>query len=176
MLQKLQFTMQNKILVISLFIFAILYFILNSKNKEMQPIAEKKPLYADTLIPRGQVLVPVEFANIAALAGLIDQYGIIDLYAGTENNSVLIARRVKVLKAPLNPNQYAVMVSESISQQIMKYRGPFLAVVQNRFTPPEKNIPKTDMQKSQAGLKRHRRDSKQNVEIEYYSNSDLGSE
>ena len=138
MFQNLRLTPQNKILFISFVIFITLYFILNAKNNKTPILAENIPLYADTLIPRGQVLVPIEFANTTALAGLIDHYGIIDLYSGSENNSILIASRVKILKAPLNPNQYAVMVSETLSQQIMKNKGPFLAVVQNRFSANEK--------------------------------------
>ncbi len=142
MFQNLQLTTQNKILLGSFVIFVMLYFYLNAKNKESPAPPENTPVFADTLIPRGQVLVPIELANIAALSGLIDQYGIIDLYGGTETNSTLIASRVKILKAPLNPSQYAVMVTEALSQEIMKLKGPFWAVVQNRFATADK--PKQD--------------------------------
>ena len=168
MLQNLQLTTQNKILLISVLTFVLLYFILNAKNKAAPLATEKKPLYADTLIPKGQVLVPLNFANIEALASLIDHYGIIDLYTGTENNSVLIASRIKILRAPLNPNQYAVMVTEDLSQEIMKYQGPFLAVVQNRFAQTENPIAKKDTKKLAAGFK----ERTQGIEIEYYTGAE----
>ena len=168
MLQNLRLTNQNKILLISIIIFVLLYFILNAKNKAAPPLAEKKPLYADTLIPKGQVLVPLELANITALSGLIDQYGIIDLYAGAENHGRLIASRVKILKAPLNPNQYAVMVTEALSQEIMKSKGPFWAVVQNRNTATEMATPEVEIKNAMNKTKT----PKQNIEIEYYSEAD----
>ena len=170
MFQNLQLNPQNKILLISFVIFVLLFFILKAKNKEAPVESENKPLYADTLIPKGQVLVPIVLANIEALAGLIDQYGIIDLYGGPENSSVLIASRVKILRAPLNPNQYAVMVTESLSQEIMKYKGPFWAVVQNRFSQSEKsdvkNKPEEQHLITKPAAKPDFQTSK--IEIEYY--------
>lgn len=170
MLQDLQLNPQNKILLISFVIFALLFFILKAKSKETPLESENRPLYADTLIPKGQVLVPVELANIAALAGLIDQYGIIDLYGGAENNSLLIASRVKILRAPLNPNQYAVMVTETLSQEIMKHKGPFWAVVQNRYNqsenPDAKNKSEEQHLITKPAAKSDFQTSK--IEIEYY--------
>lgn len=170
MFQGLNLNPQNKILLVSFVIFVLLYFILKAKNKEAPAASENKPLYADTLIPKGQVLVPIELANIEALSGLIDQYGIIDLYGGPENNLALIASRVKVLRAPLNPNQYAVMVTESLSQEIMKYKGPFWGVVQNRFTRSEKSEAKDKPEMQHSTTKPHTKSDFQTnkIEIEYY--------
>jgi|GEM_PF-4579727 len=177
MLRNLQLTHQNKILLISVVVFVLLYLILNAKNAAVPPAAEKKPLYADTLIPAGQVLVPLELANIATIASLINQYGIIDLYAGSENSTVLIASRIKILKAPLNPNQYAIMVSESLSEEIMKSKGPFWGVVQNpdvqnKNIQTEKSVAtvkvKTHVNKTKSRAKKKTR----KVEIEYYTGAE----
>lgn len=168
MFQSLQLNPQNKILLISFIIFILLYLVLKEKNKEPPVVTENKPLYADTLIPKGQVLVPIELANIEALTGLIDQYGIIDLYGGSENNSILIASRVKILRAPLNPNQYAVMVTETLSQEIMKYKGPFWAVVQNRFAQNKKSENKPDVQDSTIKPAAKPDFQTRKIEIEYY--------
>lgn len=43
-----------------------------------------------------------------------------------------LASKVKILRAPQNPNQYAVLVPENLSNHIMSLSGPFWAVVQNR--------------------------------------------
>lgn len=171
MLKNLQLTSQNKILIVSFSIFIILYFILSMKNKENPPVAKNYPVYADTLIPRGHVLIPIELVNIEAVSGLIDQYGIIDLYSGTDIDSVLIAGRVKVIRAPLNKNQYAVMVTESLSREIMKYKGPFFAVVQNRNmqnvkAPEKENLIKEKTEPLPAIRPRIQANQ---VEIEYYS-------
>ena len=167
----LHLSAQNKVLFGSLIIFAALYLILKSKNNEStaQSSSEKKPLYADTLIPKGQVLIPIELANVEAVAGLIDQFGIIDLYSSVENNSLLVANRVKILRAPLNPNQYAVMVPESESREIMKIKGPFFAVVQNRFAKETPTAIET-LQKSKPASSPliSKKKPNNNVEIEYY--------
>ncbi len=166
------FSTQNKALLIALVIFATLYFTVKSKNNETETTIsnEKKPLYADTLIPKGQVLIPIELANVAAVAGLIDQFGIVDLYSGSETGSVLIATRVKILRAPLNPNQYAVMIAETESPEIMKAKGPFFAVVQNRFAKNE-TLPAVlsnkMIQQPEKGLSKTPNIEKK-IEIEYF--------
>ena len=140
MFQNLKLTSQNKILITSFVVLLVLWGILSVKNKSAgeESVPEKnKTFYADTLIPKGFVLIPIELANVESVAGLIDQFGVVDLYSGPENNSVLVASRIKILRAPLNQNKYAVMVSETFSQELMKIKGPFLAVVQNRFAKEE---------------------------------------
>lgn len=136
MLQNLKLTSQNKILMVSFVALLTLWGILSMKTNgtaEESGPEKNKTFYADTLIPKGFVLIPIELANADAVAGLIDQYGVVDLYSGPENNSVLVASRIKILRAPLNQNKYAVMVPESFSQELMRIKGPLLAVVQNRF-------------------------------------------
>lgn len=173
MLSKLQISPQNKILAGSFIVFLTLYFTLNNR-------AEKKPpnetIYADTLIPKGYVLVPIELANLNAVAGLINQFGVIDLYGGdTEQNSVQIATRIKILRAPLNPNQYAVLVTENLSKQIMRFKGPFWASIQNRSTEPisqdhtkiaAQGLPASPV--LQPTLNKIKPQTLKNIEIEYY--------
>lgn len=152
-----------------------MFFIIYFKNKSKNHSIEKKPLYADTLIPKGYVLVPVELINIHAVRGLIDQYGLIDLYTGSENKSLKIASRIKLIRAPLNPNQYAVMVPEQLSREVMKYKDILWAVVLNRLTEdqPEsqnKHRPLTDHLIQQEFPKKNKLHS---VEIEYYQNEEI---
>lgn len=179
-MQNLNLTSQNKILIISFVVLLVLWLILTVKNNsatEESSSEKPKTFYADTLIPKGFVLIPIDLANVEAVAGLIDQFGIVDLYSGTENNSVLVANRVKILRAPLNQNKYAVMVTEASSHELIKIKGPFLAVVQNRFTKDvtrdnTKNATKNEVAKpaqsaSYSGLKKAQA-AKAQVEIEYY--------
>lgn len=179
-------TQQNKILLISFVVFLLLYVAIYTKNKSTVQKPDKKPLHADTLIPKGQVLVPVNLANIESIAGLIDQYGVIDLYAETDVGSNQIASRIKLIKAPLNPNQYAVMVSEHLSREIMKSKGPLWAVVQSRMNEPEpiKQIPPpipipqhTQIRPNHdtpasSKIKTRNTQSAQSIEIDYYQNQE----
>lgn len=140
-MKNLSLTQQNKILLVSFSLFILIYLILGKKPNS-EPREEKK-VYADTMIPKGFVLVPIELVNVEAVASLIDQFGVIDLYAGhpTEKGSYKLASKIKILRAPLNPNQYAVLAPELLSTRIMKAVGPFWAIVQNRATVSNYNEP-----------------------------------
>lgn len=163
MLKKVQLTSQNKILLISFSVFTLLYLILHFKSDVSEKSEPSKKISADTLIPRNHVLVPLEISNITTVGALIDQYGIIDLYSGYENSSNLIASKVKILKAPLNPNQYAVLVTENLSKEIMKAKGPFWAVVQNSILARE----------SFKSINNQKPKKVQTIEIEYQTDSNL---
>lgn len=130
---------QNKLLALSFLVFIVFALIYSwTKPKEKAQASEK--IYADTYIPKGYVLVPVELANFDSVSALVDQFGVIDLYAGAPQSegSIKIASRIKMLRAPLNPRLFAVLVSEKDSVSIMKKAGPFWAVVQNRQSFQEK--------------------------------------
>lgn len=123
---------QNKILLCS-FLFLMFVYILFGMKTEKAP-AKYNPVYADTLIPKGFVLIPVELANADSVSALMDQFGVVDLFTGTlsARGNKKIASKVKILRAPLNPNQFAVLVPDGLSQTIMNASGPFWAIVQNR--------------------------------------------
>ena len=170
MLKNNELTLQNKILIAALLLFIAVYFLVERWRPQPTAAEKQEPVYADTVIPRGHVLVPLEIANIQAVSGLIDKYGVIDLYAGSTNqqNSFLVASRIKVMRAPLNPNQYAVLVTELMSREIMKYRGPFWAVVQNRGNAASTQPPVARPLAPRIGPSKL---SPAKIEVEYYRGS-----
>lgn len=89
----------------------------------------------DTFIPKGFVLIPLELQNSDSLSSIIGEMGgVVDLYTvRTENHKggLKIGSRLKILKAPLNPQQYAVLVPEQQSHQVLAFTGPFMAVIQH---------------------------------------------
>lgn len=122
------------------FLGFIAFSLLYSFNRKENPAKPNDKIYADTFIPKGFVLIPIELANYESVSALIDQFGVIDLYAGAPQmaGSTKIASRVKMLRAPLNPNLFAILISENNSAGIMKRAGPFWAVVQSRQSVGEK--------------------------------------
>lgn len=124
---------QNKILLCS-FIFLIVVYLIFGLKTETVGQNKMEKIYADTMIPKGFVLIPIELANVDTVSALMGQFGVVDLFTGSMNQkgNRKLASKVKLLRAPLNPNQYAVLVPESLSQLIMSSSGPFWAVVQNR--------------------------------------------
>ena len=132
-MKNLKLSQQNKVLLLSFLILISAYLLFSPKKAET---SRGEKIYADTLIPAGHVLIPIELANADSVSALMDQYGVVDLYSGSINmvGAKKLASKVKILRAPLNPNQYAVLVPENLSNHIMSLSGPFWAVVQNRDT------------------------------------------
>jgi uncharacterized membrane protein len=106
------------------------------------------PIQADTIIPKGFILFPIQLENIDAIKGVINQFGVIDIYARTKNGSASkkLLSKVKIIQAPYNPDEYALLLPEYLSQKMMSEMGPFLGVIQNKsmkadFVVPESKHP-----------------------------------
>lgn len=101
----------------------------------------------DTFIPKGFVLIPIELQNADSLSSIVGQMGgVVDLYtvrSEGHKGGLKIGTRLKILKAPLNPQQYAVLVPELESSKVLAFAGPFMAVIQN---PDEKGAELTSHQ------------------------------
>ena len=110
-----------------------------SSSRTSKPQAESVE-DAATYIPDGFVLVPIEVANYESLDSIMGAFGVVDLFVGSDNPKVRprkVAERVKILRAPLNPSHFAVLVPDSESQKIVAYSGALTVVVQN----PKKSGP-----------------------------------
>lgn len=185
-----QMNLQNKILCASFGIFLILYYFLNDKPPVTKTTPPEEPVSADTYIPPGHVLVPIQIENSESLMAVMGAFAVVDLYSEVGGHSSLIAEKVKLIRAPLNPQQFAVLVSDHLSGQIMKVKTPFSVVLQNRNTfkanleknllvPPEKsNSPANESQKlaaetSKSEVVRAKPTAHRKFEIEYYQRNRL---
>ncbi|HEX4923784.1 MAG TPA: hypothetical protein VFV50_06850 [Bdellovibrionales bacterium] len=84
-----------------------------------------------THIPDGFVLVPIEVQNPEALDSILGNFGVVDLFASHPGGSRRIARRVKILRAPLNPNHFAVLAPEDEAPLLVREPGPVTVAIQN---------------------------------------------
>lgn len=99
---------------------------------------------ADTYIPDGYVLVPIEIQNIDSLSSLIGSFAVVDLFSGIPGSSQQkVGQKLKLLRAPLNPQQFAVLVPENQVSQLLQQPGPYWAAIQN----PNKNSKENIQQK-----------------------------
>jgi len=116
--------------------FIILGFLtVFSEKKEPQNSID--PTSVDTLIPEGMTLVPIEIQNIDALKNIISDFGVVDLYLPSfESNSQprKVASAIKLMRAPLNPDVFAVLVSEEGATRIAQHPGAFFVTVLNPKT------------------------------------------
>ncbi|MEC9282258.1 MAG: hypothetical protein VX642_06070 [Bdellovibrionota bacterium] len=107
----------------------------DSQDKSQQKGSVTRPLLSyDTLIPSGYNLVPIEIANAENIQALIEDSAVVDLFiGGTEKNprSKKVANQVRLLRAPKNPNLFAILCKRSMTESIMNHTGPFWVSVLN---------------------------------------------
>lgn len=97
--------------------------------------AAESPFEADTVIPHGFVLVPIELENQRSLDSIVGAYAIVNLYRGSqlsEAKGKLVGRHLRLMRAPMNPDQFAVLVPEEDVSQFAIPTARFYAVVENR--------------------------------------------
>ncbi len=88
----------------------------------------------DTFIPAGFVLVPIEVLNYESLDSVLGRFGVVDLYSAdpsTGKKAEKVASRIRILRAPRNPNQFAVLAPEEESTDLVKDGSGYFVVVQN---------------------------------------------
>jgi hypothetical protein len=85
----------------------------------------------DTYIPKGFVLIPIELSNYEALDSVLGRFAYVDLFSsgGPARPARLVARHVRLLRAPQNPSRFAVLVPETESAKILSGNDAFSAVL-----------------------------------------------
>lgn len=95
---------------------------------------KSKLLQYDTFIPKDHSLLPIEIANSQSLDSLLGSHAIVDLFVRTKGSGSglkRVANKIKILRAPKNPNVYAVLCHRSETEKIYKYPGPFYVSLLN---------------------------------------------
>lgn len=126
------FLESKKALVACIVITGIMAIVFS--NRSTQPQEVKVDASIDTFIPAGFVLVPIEVQNYESLDSILGSHGVVDLYLPSQTGSgkgSRVATRVRIMRAPLNPSQFAVLVREDQSSQLVRTESPFFVVVQN---------------------------------------------
>lgn len=128
---------KNNYLLAAFLVLGLISFLATRPEKQTEEKESflPEPKSVDTFIPRGYVLVPIEIANAESLNSLVgDMGGVVDLYLATnekQKGGLKVGSKLKLVRAPLNPQQYAVLVPDDESSRLLSFTGPFLAVVQN---------------------------------------------
>ncbi len=131
-----QIWQNEKIRFSLLFIFLglISFFLSKTNNRDMHDKVQEV-VQLDELIPEGLVLLPLDLVNREALSSIMGSAAVIDLFtvnSQTLNPSKKIASRVKIIRTPRNPDQFALLVKEHETIQILNQTGPYFAVIQNK--------------------------------------------
>lgn len=106
--------------------FVIVIFHKKTPTKNSGP---KPHLEITTLIPKNHVLVPIQLKNFESVDSILGNYGHVDLIT---KNSKLIAKNIKLLRAPKNPSLFAVLVpQEEASKIISANENGLFATIKN---------------------------------------------
>lgn len=116
-------------------LLGVISFLFSQKADLPVETTPQKQVEIDELIPEGYFLLPLELTNREALVSMIGDTSIVDLFTihpQTLNPQKKIASRVKLIKSPKNPDQFALLLEESNTMDILKHSGPYFATIQNR--------------------------------------------
>lgn len=84
----------------------------------------------DTFIPMGYTLIPIEIQNRESLDSVFGSHGLVDLYTVDPSGQPRqIARRIKMMRSPKNPQVFAVLANESQAPSIAGQSGPIFVTV-----------------------------------------------
>lgn len=139
------------ILVLSL--STILIFRMVFTPKTVPSIAPSESLEAATFIPDNHSLIPIKLMNQRSLSSLIENFGWIDLYAVTKKENSYkkgpkIVKKIRILKAPLDPSQFGIIVPNDYVDHILNWGPTYFATInKNKFYKSQLVIGKTQKRK-----------------------------
>lgn len=114
---------------------AIVAFFEWNSSAPPAPTEPAAPESIDTYIPKGHLLVPVDIQNAEQLQSLVGPATVVDLYAaGAGRRAQLVGRRLRLLRAPANPQVFAVLIRDTEADRLLNFPGPFRASIR---TPDE---------------------------------------
>ncbi|HMN68029.1 MAG TPA: hypothetical protein PKC28_05770 [Bdellovibrionales bacterium] len=105
------------------------YFLLPSSAPPPSP---ERATDVTTFIPKGFVLVPIEVENYEALDSILGRFGTVDLLRPAREPGAspnLVARNVRLLRAPQNPIHFAVLIAENEVDRMLAEGSLFTVIV-----------------------------------------------
>ncbi len=146
---------QKNMAHIGILVFSILIYsssLIFEKHSSIKNInSDDSPEFFDTYIPHGFAIVPIEISNHTSLDSLISSRGVVDLYATdftkTHQPSRKIASHLKIVRAPLNRHQFAIIVPDNDVSLILSHKGPYFVTIHNSNGKEPLSVKKSTTQK-----------------------------
>lgn len=117
--------LKNIYIVGILLISSIALHFLQSKPETESTEPQQEEADLQTMIPRNHSLIPIEIKNSESLDSIFGNYGLVNLYIDKDGKQILVAKNIRLLRAPRNPSHFAVLVKDSESTYITKYDQEF---------------------------------------------------
>lgn len=109
------------------FITLTCFHLFFGSNKQLQD-APQESIEATTFIPLNHSLIPIKLVNQNAISSMIENFGWVDLYTVNKRDSEYkkghkIVKKIRILRAPLDPNQFGIIVPTEFVDPILE-KGP----------------------------------------------------
>lgn len=113
----------------SLCLFNLSLSLWNPKEKLLN-----NEITAHTFIPKNHVLIPIKLANKDSISAIMEEFSYVDLYIAQKIDEIFkkgrkIMQNVLLLRAPLDPQQFGIIVPELFSDQILKVGLIYFAIL-----------------------------------------------
>ncbi len=112
-------------LSLSIGISVVIYAI---KPADADAVPEELRPNLTVMIPKGHLLYPFEAANFESVEPLLDAYNMVQVYHPKTGR--LIAKNIKVLRAPKDPSHLAFLIPVSIANKFAPFGLNFKIAVQ----------------------------------------------
>lgn len=120
----------NQYIFAGLILLVLFSFALNSEETTPEPQAWQ----ADTVIPPNVTAIPIEISNQRSLSASIGQFAYVNVFSLKPDGrpGKRIGHKLKLLRAPLDQNEFLVLVPNAQEELFMQYTGPFFVSVLSR--------------------------------------------
>lgn len=111
--------------------------VVSMKRSEVDPTTNPEKAQVGSMLdqlPDGYMIAPIEPTNIDSLDSIFESHGYADLYRTTSEGSKgrRIARGLALIRAPRNPRQFAVIVSEAEIDVLGQLNEPVMVVLRKK--------------------------------------------
>ncbi len=138
------------------FVTLISFHILFGNDKQLLD-APQESIEASTFIPEDHSLIPVSLINQRSISSMIENFGWVDLYSVNKTDlgykkGLKIVKKIRILRAPLDPNQFGIIVPNEFVDPILE-KGPkyFATLNKKQFYKSELVIDKQSKKRVQYG-------------------------
>lgn len=132
-------------LLLSFTVSSLIY--LFQPNQKETSIPKETEMNLSVMIPKGHVIYPFEAANFENVEPLLEAYNMVQVY--DPQKGTLIAKNIKVLRAPKDPSHLAFIIPVEIANKLAPFGLEFKIALQKEVNkPPVWVLNKNSLKKS----------------------------
>lgn len=115
------------------FIISIAIYLFQPKNSTLS-VPPELEVNLSVMIPKGHLIYPFEASNFDNVEPLLGAYNMVQVY--DPQKGTLIAKNIKVLRAPKDPSQLAFIIPVEIANKLAPFGLEFKIALQKEVNKP----------------------------------------